>query len=268
MALAKPQQPTLNRRHPLARGLVFAFANCEKGGSPKDVVNGFVATQNGTASWANAAYGPAMSFPASTSAYYQIAYDSRMSTTALSFSLAWVANITTGTTEPGGFAIMLNQGGSSSALKIYMLRTPTNGTPAARLKRYNEFDSGITLTLGVTYRIVYALAATSDTAGTETFYVWGSDGSSASASQTGTIVNSSNTAISIGATPAGHAMGGIVDALCMWTGRCLTAAEAGIYAADPFGVMRVPRRALGIGMVPTGLPLPVLMAGYRRRRVG
>lgn len=125
-----------------------------------------------------------------------------------SYSLeAWIKPTGNGST---GYKTLFNRGGTGDR-KIYVLLNPSD-----RLYRYEYFDSGATLSRNAWHHVVYTFDATTDTSGTERFYV---DGALAG-SRTGGVPASGAGPYFIGAANGNdHRFEGLIDEVAIYGSR-------------------------------------------------
>lgn len=239
MPLAKPVSPILQRGHPLARGLVYAWNFAEGGG--KNVVEGVAGinngTVNGTPSWVGSPWGAALSFDGSTQ-YLKTNVNSGINTSFVPFSLSytvyWASN-------PAGIQELVNAR-DNTGLNPGVF-SQLNSAGQLNFGEYDgaSFPSVVTsgLTAGNWYHVVCTNTGIAGSVADMAIYINGAPNYSTAAGGTASLpgsfpwgVASDNGSLINFAGSVGH--------LFVWN-RALSAAEAAQLSFDPFVVFR--RRA-------------------------
>lgn len=247
----KPTMPTINRKHPLARGLAAAWPLFEKGGaSALDIAaSRFNSTLTGT--WSKGAAGPQFAPSAGGSVGNVLAGTRNMTVSAI------FRHTSTGARQE----IISKEGGTSVGWQLAIL-----GDDHAEIGVFNATDgypyiegTAALVTRTAPYHIV---GVRDDAASLLRIYVGGIQ--EASVNSGSATPGTDTAAITLGATPTGGNIfaGGLID-IRVWLNRALNANEIAHLYADPWGLYR-PAAIKTLAKKPTGgaAYAPILARGF------
>jgi hypothetical protein len=252
--LAKPVSPILQRGHPLARGLVYAWNFAEGGG--KDVADGVAGINNatviGTPSWVASPWGAALSFDGSTQylkTNVNSGVDSPFVPFSISYTVYWASN-------PGGIVEVVSARNSAGASPGVFSQLTSSGQ-----LNFGEYDGAsfpnvVTsgLTAGNWYHVVGTNTGVAGSVADMALYINGAPNYSTSSGGLASLAASYPWCVASD-NGTNTSFPGSVGNLFVWN-RALSAAEVAQLYFDPFVMFR--RRAEPQGnifVVPAAAPL-------------